>query len=300
MNLRDIEYAVMVSKTLHFGRAAELCFVSQPTLSAQLKKFEEELGVQLFERSNKKVIITSEGRVLVAKAQQVLNEVKGMKDLARHVGNPLSGVFRLGIIPTLGPYLLPLMIGEMRKSLPKLDLHVVENKTEHVLSELAEGNLDAIVLALPVDTAPNIVRNLFYEPFYVAMPEEHPLAVKREISIEDLEDEPILLLDEGHCLRGHALVACQGVAIKQRSGFSATSLETLRQLVSMGAGITLLPELAVRGKPKAGGVALRPFSRCSMGRGIGMVWRPETARLRCCEAIADIIYKVVKNKGGKK
>ncbi|WP_040953697.1 LysR substrate-binding domain-containing protein, partial [Coxiella burnetii] len=205
MNIRDLKYLLAVADSAHFGKAAEKCFVSQPTLSAQLKKLEEELGVRLFERNNKRVLITPIGQIIAAQVRVILQEVEKLKVLAQNAQDPFAGVFHLGIIPTLGPYLLPIILEIFKKRLPKLNLVVYENKTENILHELQQGRLDAVILALPV-SAPNlVVQELFCEPFYVALPKHHPLAKKKSVTLADLEKETLLLLEEGHCLREQAL-----------------------------------------------------------------------------------------------
>ncbi|ATN74863.1 LysR substrate-binding domain-containing protein [Coxiella burnetii] len=292
MNIRDLKYLLAVADSAHFGKAAEKCFVSQPTLSAQLKKLEEELGVRLFERNNKRVLITPIGQIIAAQVRVILQEVEKLKVLAQNAQDPFAGVFHLGIIPTLGPYLLPIIFEIFKKRLPKLNLVVYENKTENILHELQQGRLDAVILALPV-SAPNlVVQELFCEPFYVALPKHHPLAKKKSVTLADLEKETLLLLEEGHCLREQALEACSMTAAKTEMGFKATSLETLRHLVAAGAGITLLPALSVNAEKSE--LAIKSFNATIPSRSIGMLWRDFSARKECCETMAKLISAEVK------
>lgn len=286
MNIRDLQYLVAVAKHRHFGKAADACFISQPTLSAQLKKLEDELGVTLFERNNKQILITPMGEQLIAQAQIILREVNALKDLAKQTQNPLSGKFRLGIIPTLGPYLLPHVLPIVKKKLPDLNIILHEDKTTRILDELRQGRLDAIILAIPVASEGLVIKELFHEPFLVALPAHHPLAIKKEIKVRELVDENLLLLEDGHCLRDQALEVCQTMHHQNNHGFHATSLETLRQMVVAGNGITLLPALAVDKNPS---VAVKPINKQKAFRLIGMLWRKQSIRIKCCEIIAESI-----------
>ncbi len=278
MNLRDLRYLVALSEYKHFGRAAEASFVSQPTLSTQIKKLEDELGVALVERTPRKVLLTEVGSEIAQRARDVLNEVEQIKAIARRTVDPGSGSLRLGIFPTLGPYLLPHVVGKIRARFPRLELLLVEEKTEVILRQLREGRLDAGILALPLHDHQLHSEFLFEEPFVVAVPEESNLAARRSLRLEDLVDQSVLLLEDGHCLRDQALEVCQLAGAGEKSGFRATSLETLRQMVAANVGITLLPMLAV--KPpvaQAEHVVLVPFSGVAPSRRIAMVWRKSSA-----------------------
>jgi len=275
MNLRELRYLVAVADHRHFGRAAESCFVSQPTLSTQIKKLEEELGVELIERHPRRIMLTAVGEQVVARARDVLREADGIREIARRAVDPAAGSVRLGIFPTLGPYLLPHVVPGIRAQYPQLELLLVEEKTEEVLRRLREGTLDAGILALPVPDEQLHEEPLFAEDFLLAVPAGHRLSESIEpVSTEALADETVLLLDEGHCLRDQALSVCSLVGARERSGFRATSLETLRQMVAAGVGITLLPELAVRPPvPESPDVALRRFRPPVPRREIAMFWR---------------------------
>ncbi len=294
MNIRDLKYLVAVADTLHFGQAADHCFVSQPTLSMQIKKLEDELGVAIFERTNKQVLVTPIGERLIAQARQILFEVDKLKSIAEQAKCPLSGDFRLGIIPTLGPYLLPIMLPAIHKKLPNLNLIITENKTEHLVEQLLQGDIDVTILALPINEPSLKQTVLFEEPFYLALHASHPLCAKDKISLNDLRDADLLLLEEGHCLRDQALEACQFVGAKQQHGTQATSLETLRHMVAANLGITLLPELAIKYTFANKNIKTKAFKKPSPKRDIAMLWRETSALEECCTTIADVIKAVVK------
>lgn len=294
MNIRDLQYLVALADTGHFGKAAEQCFVSQPTLSTQLKKLEDFLGVALVERTNKSVLITPVGEQVVAEARLILTQVEKIKTLARQSSEPLAGPFRLGIIPTLGPYLLPFVIKLIQKNLPKIELVVIENKTKTILQQLRDGQLDAVILALPVNTDQLQVVELFNEPFYVAIPKAHELAKAKDVTMKRLEKENLLLLEEGHCLREQALEACQLRMPHQHLQFSATSLETLRQLVGLGSGITFLPALAIESASKDSNIVIKPISGKAPARSIGMLWRKSSVLTECSFKIAELVSAAIK------
>ncbi|MHB8447455.1 MAG: LysR substrate-binding domain-containing protein [Rudaea sp.] len=296
MNLRDLRYLVALAEHRHFGRAAAASFVSQPTLSTQIKKLEDELGVALVERTPRKVLLTDVGREIAQRAREVLNEVEQIKTIARRTLDPESGTVRLGIFPTLGPYLLPHVVPTIRLRFPRLELLLVEEKTETVLRLLREGRLDAGILALPIHDDQLHAEFLFEEPFLLAVPERHDLARLRTLRLDDLADESLLLLDDGHCLRDQALEVCHLSGANEKSGFRATSLETLRQMVAANVGITLLPTLAVQ-PPVAhsGNVHLVPFRGHAPSRRIAMVWRKSTAMAGFLKKLAEIFRELPKH-----
>lgn len=274
MNLRALNYFVKLAELKHFSRAAEACFVSQPTLSTQIMKLEEELGVQLVERAPRKVQLTSVGEEVAARARHLLRDVEQIQAIARRSRDPETGTLRLGLFPTLAPYLLPHVVPAIRKRFPKLRLELSEEKTGEILSMLDDGKLDAGLLALPVesDRLEQIV--LFEEPFFMAMPQTHEMTMQKEITIGDLVGESLLLLEDGHCLRDQALEVCALAGARERVDFNATSMETLRQMVAAEVGVTLLPALAVA-PPIAptSNVALRPFKSPAPFRTIALFWR---------------------------
>jgi LysR family hydrogen peroxide-inducible transcriptional activator len=290
LKLKDLRYLVAVADTRHFGRAAERCFVSQPTLSTQLKKLEEYLGVQLIERQPKRVALTGAGEEIVARARRILESSDEVVTLARAHRDPLAGVLRIAMLPTIGPYLLPRVAREIRKALPRLDLRLYEYPTAAMLTRLRAGEIDLGILALPVDLDGLEARELYDEPFMVAVPATHALASRTSIRPQDLQAETLLLLEDGHCLRDQALAVCNQVGMHEKQDFRATSLETLRQMVATGAGITLLPELATHGAYRqARGVVVRPFARPAPARKIGGIWRKTTARHAAIDAVCTQI-----------
>jgi LysR family transcriptional regulator, hydrogen peroxide-inducible genes activator len=290
LKLKDLRYLVAVADTRHFGRAAERCFVSQPTLSTQLKKLEDYLGVQLIERQPKRVALTAAGEAILARARRILEASDEVVTLARAHCDPLAGALRIAMLPTIGPYLLPRVARDIRKALPRLDLRLYEYPTASMLTRLRASEIDLGILALPVDLDGLEARDLYDEPFMVAVPASHRLAKRDSIRVQDLHDETLLLLEDGHCLRDQALEVCGQVGMHEKQDFRATSLETLRQMVATGAGVTLLPELATRGAYRhARGVTVRPFARPAPVRRIGGVWRKSTARHAAIEAVCNEI-----------
>jgi LysR family hydrogen peroxide-inducible transcriptional activator len=279
MNLRDLRYLVALADVLHFGKAAEACHVSQPTLSTQVKKLEDELGVALVERAPRHVMLTPAGRDIATRARRVLAEVDQMRETARRTSDPEAGSVRLGLFPTLGPYLLPHVVPRIRARFPRLELLLVEEKTEAVLNMLRDGKLDAAVLAMPLHEDWLETQFLFEEPFLLAVPDGHPLAALRgDLRLSQLGDQHLLLLEEGHCLRDQALEVCHMAGAGEKEGFRATSLETLRQMVAAGVGVTLLPMLAV--KPPVSpseNIRLLAFNDPPPSRRLAMVWRRTSA-----------------------
>jgi LysR family hydrogen peroxide-inducible transcriptional activator len=291
MNLRDLRYLVALSDHLHFGRAADACFVSQPTLSTQIRKLEDELEVELFERSPRHIMLTDVGARVVERARVVLRETDQIREIARRTQDPESGSLRLGLFPTLGPYLLPHIVQRIRARFPRMELLLVEEKTEDVLRGLREGSLDAGILALPVHDDQLHVEPLFEEPFVLAVPSSHPLAGSGEaVATEVMEGESVLLLEDGHCLRDQALEVCHFAGAAERVGFRATSLETLRQMVAAGVGVTLLPILAVRPPvPMSDDIRLIPFKTPVPSRQIAMLWRKTSAYREFLPMLAQIV-----------
>jgi LysR family hydrogen peroxide-inducible transcriptional activator len=279
LKLKDLRYLVAVADTRHFGRAAERSFVSQPTLSAQLKKLEEYLGVQLIERAPKRVQLTAAGEEIVERARRILEASDEIVELARGHRDPLSGRLRVALLPTIGPYLLPNVAARLRKHMPRLALMLYEYQTDPMLEKLHSGEIDVGSLAFPVPMDGLDSQELYKEPFMVAMPAAHRLAQRSSIKVDDLAHETLLLLEDGHCLRDQALDICSGADVHEKQDFRATSLETLRQMVASGVGITLLPELAGRGAyGNARGVTIKPFAKPVPTRTIGAVWRKSSAR----------------------
>jgi len=293
INIRDLRYLCALAAHRHFGRAAAACHVSQPTLSAQLKKLEDTLGVRLLERVGRRSELTPAGEAVVERARRVLRELDDLVMLARARQDPLAGPLSLGFIPTLGPYLMPFVVPVLHARLPRLELALHEDQTRRLLERVRAGELDAAVLALPVENQGLETVALFEEPFLVAVPAGHRLARAGALSVESLEGETLLLLEDGHCLRDQALEVCGRIRTERRD-FRATSLETLRHMVAAGGGITLLPKLAT-GTPAGHeqGLAVCPFEPPAPVRRIGMVWRRSAVKRQALDAIAGHIRETM-------
>ena len=290
IKLKDLRYLIAVADTGHFGKAAERCFISQPTLSAQLKKLEEYLGVPLVERQPRHAILTPAGKDIVARARRIVEASDEVVEIARTHRDPLAGRLRVAFLPTIGPYLLPGVAPKLHKALPRLELMLYEYQTGPMLEKLRAGDIDMGVLALPVELDGLAARNLYDEAFVVAAPANDPLATKKQIKVDDLAGVTLLLLEDGHCLRDQALDVCSRIDVREEQDFRATSIETLRQMVAAGAGATLLPELATRGgyaTPR--GLVVRPFAKPAPTRRIGAIWRKSTPRSVAIDAVAKVI-----------
>ena len=287
MNLRDLKYLVAVAEHKHFGRAAAASFVSQPTLSTQLKKLEEELGVTLIERSNRQVMLTPVGERIVDQAQLVLREVNHLVHLAEEHRDPFGGDFRLGVIPTVAPYLLPKILRPISKAFPNLRIQLTEGQTAVISRLLRDGDLDAVILALPLDEDNVVEAKLYTEPFLFAVAKQHPKANKKTVGLSDLDGEQVLLLEDGHCLRDQALEVCKTHNASENANFRATSIETLRQMVAAGVGTTLMPELAVA--TRSGPVRYIPFRGQPPHRDIGLCWRATSSRAALLSELSEIL-----------
>ncbi|HTB78738.1 MAG TPA: LysR substrate-binding domain-containing protein [Polyangiaceae bacterium] len=293
---RQLQYVVAVAETLGFHKAAERCHVSQPTLSAQVKQLEDVLGVQLFERDRRRVLLTAAGAVVVAHARRVLVEIDDMIAAAKQLIEPCSGTFRIGVIPTIAPYLLPDVVPAVRARYPKLQLVFREEKTDAVVADLREGRLDAGLLALEADIGDWASGHVADDPFVVAVPEGHRLARKKRVAASDLDDENVLLLDEGHCFRAQALSVCNRAGAKE-SELRATSLSTLAQMVSSGSGITLLPQIAVAVENRRGQLEVRPFASPAPHRTIALIWRPQSPFAETFRDLAEVFRSALRAAG---
>jgi LysR family transcriptional regulator, hydrogen peroxide-inducible genes activator len=289
---RQLQYVVAVAETLGFHKAAERCHVSQPTLSAQVKQLEDVLGVRLFERDRRRVLLTAAGAVVVAHARRVLLEIDDMIVAAKELTDPRSGTFRIGVIPTIAPYLLPDVMSAVRTRFPKLQLVFREEKTDAVVADLREGRLDAGLLALEADIGEWASGRITDDPFVVALPKGHPLARKKRVAPNELEDEKVLLLDEGHCFRAQALSVCNRAGTKETE-LRATSLSTLAQMVSSGSGITLLPQIAVAVENRRGQLEVRAFTAPAPHRTIALIWRPQSPFGETFHDLADVFRSAV-------
>ncbi len=292
MTLQELRYLVALADQGHFVRAAETCHVGQPTLSTQLKKLEDYLGVTLFERNKHLMQPTPIGEQIIEQARIVLNVIAQIKDLARRGHDPMDGPLRLGVIPTLGPYVVPHLLAEIRERFPKLRLLLREDLTQHLLERLRQGQLDALLLALPVHAEHVDSEALFRERFVVALPSSHALVAHESIAEHELNGQNVLLLEEGHCMRDQALAICGVQSSDQREELKATSIETLRQMVAAGVGCTLLPELAAlpgTGSVREDLVRMRPFKAPQPTRTIGLAWRHHYPRLSTIRVLGDLI-----------
>lgn len=294
MNLRELEYLVAVDEEQHFHRAAERCFVSQPTLSGQLKKLEEELGVLLVERNNRQVAMTQAGKAIAEQARKILAETRAIKDMAEYFHDPRVGDVHVGIIPTLAPYLLPIIMPALKQQFPKLKLWLYEHQTRQLLEKMRRVELDVLILALPVEPHEFTELDLFREPFRLAVNKTEKLAKQKEITMGDISKHELLLLEEGHCLRGHILDACLLADVTESSQFQATSLETLRHMVGEDMGMTLIPELAVPTKTrKADLIQYIEFSDPKPNRRVGMIYRKNSYREDTFIEISELIRSVL-------
>lgn len=294
MNIRDLEYLVAVDEERHFHRAAERCFVSQPTLSGQIKKLEQELGVLLIERSNRQVSITEAGQMVLTHARTVLAEVDAIKKAGDYFQDPMVGDIRVGIIPTIAPYLLPIIMTKLNKSFPKLKIWLYEYQTHVLLDKLQKAELDFLILALPIEKHDFVELDIFREPFRLAVNKSKPLAKKKNINLGDIAQQELLLLEEGHCLRGHILDVCMLAGVQEQGQYHATSLETLRHMVGEGMGMTLIPELAVPTKiTKSDEVRYIEFSDPKPNRRIGMLYRKNSYREETFHNINELIKLIL-------
>ena len=284
MTLQDLCYVVALADHGHFGRAAAACDIGQSNLSTQIKKLEKQLGVTLFERTTKSVSVTAIGVEIVGRARQVLADVEAITSVGQHISGPLTGGLSLGVIPTLGPYLLPWLVPALRTDYPELRLTVREDLTAPLLERLGSHRLDAALVALPVPDDRLETLPLFDEPFWFAEPKGRGPAVAKVMTEEDLRGRRLLLLTEGHCLRDQALAICRTADRDAEGDFRATSLETILQMVATGLGSTLLPAMACT-EARTRAVTTRPLEP-GIGRRIGVAWRRSYSRLRDIHLLA--------------
>ena len=294
MNLRDLKYLIAVADHCHFGKAAKACFVSQPALSMQIKKLEENLDIQLVERTNKKIFLTEIGKKITQQARGIILQISAMQETAAQAKDPLRGELHLGIIPTVSPYLLPHIIPGLTKTFPSLVLYLREEKTISLIDKLIQGKLDAALLAIPLTEEEDLeVLPLFEEELILALHYHHTLAKRKILKLADLENQTLLLLEEGHCLRGQALSICQQVNALETKGFQATSLETLRYMVVSNVGMTLMPKLSCY---PSDNICYLPFNSPKPIRTIGMVWRHSNAKKVLLEKIITRIRRIMSQK----
>ena len=298
MTLTELKYIVAVSRQRHFGHAAESCFVAQPTLSVAIKKLEDELGVIIFERGGTEISMTPLGAQIVAQAERVLEQTAAIKELSKQNKDPLAGQFRLGIIYTVAPYLLPTLVKSMIETVPQMPLILQEQFTVRLLEMLRQGELDAAIMALPFSDHGLLVQPLYDEPFVVALPKQHPWAARSTISSEELKSETMLLLGNGHCFRDQVLEVCPEMARFSTSGdgiartFEGSSLETIRHMVASGIGITVLPQASVPDiHAKDGMLRYVPLAAPVPSRRIVIAWRKSFTRRVAIEAIRAAVLQ---------
>lgn len=294
MNIKDLRYFLAVIELEHFTRAAEQCYVSQPTLSGQIHKLETYLGVQLLERTNRRVVVTEVGKLIAQSARRLLHEADLILEIAKGAQNPMAGPFRLGAIPTLASYLFPQIVSSFKGAMPQLCLILVEEKTERLLEKLRQGEIDAALLALPISDEFLMSEALFKDEFFLAVPPSHELADQQIVDAKKLSHYRFMLLEDGHCLRDQALEVCQQYHINEEQAFKATSLETLREMVKAGTGITLIPKIAIR--PDEQEICYIPFKKPSPMRVIGLVWRKTSHRTKVIERLVQLLqYNDIKS-----
>ena len=295
MTLTELRYIVAVARERHFGRAAEACFVSQPTLSVAIKKLEEELDCKIFERGGNEVSVTPVGEEIVRQAQQVIEQAQGIKEIAKRGKDPLAGPLRVGVIYTIGPYLLPDLVRQAIERTPQMPLMLQENFTARLLEMLRTGELDCAIMAEPFPDAGLAVAPLYDEPFVIAVPSKHPLARRKRIPAEELKRETMLLLGTGHCFRDHVLEVCpeharfSSDAEGIRKSFEGSSLETIKYMVASGMGITVVPQLSVPAQPQPH-VVYVPFADPVPTRRVVLAWRRSFTRYEAIAALRNAIY----------
>lgn len=290
MNIRDLKYLVAIADHNHFGKAAEASFISQPALSMQIKKLEMTLGVQLIERTNKTVLLTEIGKTITELARDILYRVNSMKETAKLASDPCSCELHLGVIPTLGPYLLPYIIPSLTKIFPKLKIYLVEAQTENLKLRLKQGKLDAALFGLPLLDNDFEALPLFEEEVLLALPKTHVLSKRKTVRPSDLANQELMLLEDGHCLREMVLKLCEDASISANQHFQATSLETLRHMVASNVGITLMPKLSAGQNDD---ICFLPFHSPKLTRTVGMIWRCSSAKKILIQLFVTEIRKIL-------
>ena len=298
MTLTELKYIVAVARERHFGRAAEACFVSQPTLSVAIKKLEDELGTLLFERRSNEVTLTPVGERIVAQAQRVLDDAAQIKEIAKQGKDPLNGALRVGVIYTIGPYLLPALVRTLLKEAPKMPLLLNENLTVKLIEMVKNGDIDVAILALPLPETGLMIQPVYDEPFMVAIPKGHEWAGRKAIPSEDLKKETMLLLGTGHCFRDQVLEVCPELsrfsiaAEGMQKTFEGSSLETIRQMVASGVGVTVMPITSVPEKPPRDSlIEYKPFKAPAPDRRVVLMWRKSFTRAPAIEALRRAVLK---------
>lgn len=290
MNLKEFHYLVAVDKYKNFSKAAQACCVSQPTLSAQIKKYEEYLAVKLFDRASKNIITTEVGQKIIECAHQILAQEAQIKEIAQTYDDPFKGEYRIGCFPTLAPYFFPTLVPIIKTHFPKVSLKLVEEKTSILIEQLNQGQLDLLFLALPIEAANIQSFHLFDDAFKLAVPTNHPLSKRKKINPSDIQDEELLLLEEGHCLRSQALSFCSEHQWQAKVNYRASSLETLRQMVIAGSGLTLIPQTAINSHET--GIHYLSFTKPVPVRSIALVIKKNSTRLPFAKALSECIKDI--------
>lgn len=292
ITLRQLRYLTALARHRHFGRAAADCAVTQPALSMQVRELEREIGAELVERRAGEIALTETGREVARRAEQILAAARDLVDFARHRG-VLIGALRLGIIPTLAPYMLPRVLPRLQSTYPQLRLDVRETRTDVLLRELAIGELDAVIVALPAEANDLETLRLFNDPFLLAVPADDPALRNRRVAVKDVDQHRLILLEEGHCLREQALAFCGAAARDTPARLGATSLTTVMQMVANGFGVTLLPEIAAEVEVRDSRVRLLRFTDPQPARTIGLAWRRTSPRKRDFAALGEVVAQAV-------
>lgn len=291
VTLKQIRYFDALARELHFGRAADACAVTQPALSMQIHEMEQNLGLALVERTRSGVQLTTKGQEIAARCARILGDVRDLIAYAQHANSILAGALRLGVIPSVAPYLLPPLLPLLREAYPELELHVRETQTQLLTEELLEGKLDVLLLALPLKHPDLVNRALFEDKFLLAVPKDRKLSGRVRATKELIEHERLLLLEEGHCLRDQALTYCSLQQVDAVNTFGASSLATIVEMVSAGYGITLLPELAIGVEERGRDITLVRFVEPEPFRTIGLVWRSTSPRTQDFEELGRLVIK---------
>ena len=298
--IKQLKYLCALAEHQHFGKAAKACYVSQSTLSSGISELEDNLGVVLFERNNKSVRVTAVGKTICERARSILTDTEDLVATASAAKEPFTTELRLGVIPTIAPFILPKMLSHVRRAHPQFKIFIREELSEHLVHELQAGELDILLLALPYPAEQVTTEHLFYDDFLLAYQDKHPIGKKAKLKTTDLINEDLLLLEDGHCIRDHALDACRMKAEELHIPYQATSLNTIIQMVANDMGITILPKMAVDTQMLKGThVKTRPFDEEKIWRSVGLMWRKRTPREDEFRAFGDLILESLKVKPNK-
>ena len=292
ISLRQLRYFDALAQSLHFGRAAEQCAVTQPALSMQIQELEKEMGAVLIERTRAGAKLTPEGEEIARRVASILASIRDLADYARHSANVLTGRLQLGVIPTIAPYVLPQLLPSLRAEHPDLDLHLRETQTQYLIEDLVAGRLDALLLALPVEHPEIETQVLFEDPFVLALPASRRLPPKAVATPEVFENDRLLLLEEGHCLRDQALSFCDLKQVENLDTFGTTSLSTIVQMVANGLGVTLLPRISLETEARRGDLQVLPFAPPQPHRKVGLAWRQSSPRKRDFMELGRIVQRL--------